>query len=365
MITDDFYGKNGFIWWVGSVEDINDPLQLGSVRVRIIGVHSDDKTQIPTESLPWAQITLPPTGARDTAGPKVGDWVFGFFQDGEYAQIPVVLGIFPGIHSVQAQTVFNEFVRTTSLPIPVPPSDVAVRTIGEPTTARLSRGVLEGTLVNRTNRQLSHVCDVSNETKSAIGKVKLAVGTIIKKIREFFQALIAKLGLQPSGQFRKIVDKIRKLTEAIREAIDFYEEEIKPIMDAFIQIARYLRAIIDYILSLPARLAAFLSECLRQFTQSILGELTDLVSAGIPGAEGGFGEVLQAAGELADAAGAAAAVAVDVATFPAELVQAFINPASVENVALVEQQVDDFIASNFPTSQETLDDTAYSPAKGI
>ena len=30
----DFAGKNGFIWWVGVVEDRQDPLKLGRCRVR-------------------------------------------------------------------------------------------------------------------------------------------------------------------------------------------------------------------------------------------------------------------------------------------------------------------------------------------
>jgi hypothetical protein len=43
MITEDFYGKKQFIWWTGIVEDVLDPLEIGSVRVRIIGLHSENK----------------------------------------------------------------------------------------------------------------------------------------------------------------------------------------------------------------------------------------------------------------------------------------------------------------------------------
>ena len=91
MLTKDFYGKNGFIWWVGQVEDDEDPLKLGSVRARIIGLHSENKSLVPTDSLPWAQLMLPATGSNTFTPPRIGDWVFGFFQDGEYAQIPLSL----------------------------------------------------------------------------------------------------------------------------------------------------------------------------------------------------------------------------------------------------------------------------------
>ena len=55
----DFAGKNGFIWWVGVVEDRQDPLKLGRCRVRCIGWHAEDKMRLPTEHLPWAMPSFP------------------------------------------------------------------------------------------------------------------------------------------------------------------------------------------------------------------------------------------------------------------------------------------------------------------
>ena len=57
----DFMGKEGFVWWYGVVEDRKDPLYLGRVKVRCMGFHTDDKSLIPTEDLPWAQVILPAT----------------------------------------------------------------------------------------------------------------------------------------------------------------------------------------------------------------------------------------------------------------------------------------------------------------
>jgi len=53
----------GFVWWVGVVENRNDPDMLGRCQVRIIGFHTEDKTQLPTEDLPWAYPMLPVTSA--------------------------------------------------------------------------------------------------------------------------------------------------------------------------------------------------------------------------------------------------------------------------------------------------------------
>jgi hypothetical protein len=99
MNDTDFAGKNGFIWWVGIVEDRDDPLKVGRVRARIIGWHTDSKAELPTDKLPWSQILLPTNGASLIAGPKEGEWVMGYFLDGSEGQQPVVIGVFPGIIS--------------------------------------------------------------------------------------------------------------------------------------------------------------------------------------------------------------------------------------------------------------------------
>lgn len=95
----DFAGKNGFIWWVGIVEARDDPLTLGRLRVRIIGWHTDNKSELPTDKLPWSEILLPANGTGMVVPIKEGEWVMGFFKDGTEGQQPVVLGVFPGIIS--------------------------------------------------------------------------------------------------------------------------------------------------------------------------------------------------------------------------------------------------------------------------
>lgn len=96
-------GEGGMVWFFGVIEDIMDPLKAGRVRVRCYGFHSPDKNQIPTESLPWAQVLLPVTGASISGvgntphGLVTGSHVVGFFQDGSSAQYPMVMGSVSGI----------------------------------------------------------------------------------------------------------------------------------------------------------------------------------------------------------------------------------------------------------------------------
>ena len=94
-----------FVWWQGVVEDVNDPLKLGRCRVRIIGFHSENKSDIPTQDLPWAQPIQPIVSAAvsgigiSPTGILPGTWVFGFFMDGSKAQLPIIFGSIAGIPS--------------------------------------------------------------------------------------------------------------------------------------------------------------------------------------------------------------------------------------------------------------------------
>lgn len=97
---DQFVGGK-FAWFTGVVEDVQDPMQMGRVRVRCFGYHTDDKNLIPTESLPWALVMTPITSASisgigtSATGVLPGSWVIGFFRDGPSAQDPLVMGTVP------------------------------------------------------------------------------------------------------------------------------------------------------------------------------------------------------------------------------------------------------------------------------
>ena len=99
----NFMGKDGFQWFVGVVEDRNDPKTLGRLRVRCLGYHTEDLTKLPTSDLPWAHIMNPITSAtvsgvgQSPLGAVEGTWVVGFFTDGSDAQQPMIMGTLPGV----------------------------------------------------------------------------------------------------------------------------------------------------------------------------------------------------------------------------------------------------------------------------
>ena len=102
MNNENFMGLGGFLWFFGVVEDRQDPLKVGRLRVRIVGVHTQDKLALPTTDLPWALCMLPITASgisgigQSAVGLLEGSWVFGFFRDGNFRQEPLILGSLPG-----------------------------------------------------------------------------------------------------------------------------------------------------------------------------------------------------------------------------------------------------------------------------
>ena len=105
------FSKDGFQWFVGVVEDRQDPKQIGRCKVRIYGHHSINKDTQPTKDLPWAIPIQPITSAAisgvggSPVGPLPGTWVVGFYLDGADMQQPAFFGT---IGADTAPTVFEE-----------------------------------------------------------------------------------------------------------------------------------------------------------------------------------------------------------------------------------------------------------------
>ena len=115
MMQKDFAGLNNFVWFTGVVANNQDKAQVGRIRVRIIGWHNENKNLQPDEELPWAQVLLPVNASRTISLPKPGEWVFGFFQDGNNGQMPVIVGVYPRIQTKIVKTANTNSDSLTTL----------------------------------------------------------------------------------------------------------------------------------------------------------------------------------------------------------------------------------------------------------
>jgi hypothetical protein len=114
LFNPGFLGSH-FYWWIGQIADDStwrDNIIPGKFeskdqvpgwgrryKVRIIGLHDREETTIPSDQLPWAQVMYPITAgggqAAASATPNIrqGNFVFGFFLDGQDQQVPVIMGV--------------------------------------------------------------------------------------------------------------------------------------------------------------------------------------------------------------------------------------------------------------------------------
>ena len=108
LLKSNFLGKDGFRWWIGQIPPAKSwalqfnkrPNAWGNrVKVRIMGYHPQNTTELADEDLPWATVILPTNHGSGKAGTKKkirviqGDIVVGFFLDGDDAQQPVIFGV--------------------------------------------------------------------------------------------------------------------------------------------------------------------------------------------------------------------------------------------------------------------------------
>ena len=308
--------------WVGVVENIDDPLRLGRMRVRIINYHTENLTQLPSEDLPWAISTFSPDGSRNLTA-KLDDWVIGYFADGvENAQVPIIIGILPGIKEIETSTSIG-FSRQLTVEqknnLPAPASQIAVDRLGEPIIARIARGDIEGTPQAISNNNREHVCDISNEMSRAASWVRLKFTEFMKIIREAIRAILKTLGLSPDGASSRFAEIAKNIAEESKR-IQKFLKDINDAVEVFNNFIKKVNEMIKYILSLPAKILALLKDCLNNLYKALAKGFADLFtdSTGDSGDSAAFSELaneikstfsaaIETTGKIAEAAASAAA----------------------------------------------------------
>ena len=122
-------------FYYGVVENRQDPLRLGRCQVRVVGLHTHDKSQLPTEDLPWSVPMQPVVSAAMNGiglapvGPVEGTSVIIIFAD-EDLQQPIMIGTVGGIPSTPGSVDVDD--DSGILP-KVRTKDIKLRTVPGPT----------------------------------------------------------------------------------------------------------------------------------------------------------------------------------------------------------------------------------------
>lgn len=325
---ENFIGFNP-VHWYGQVEDRNDPLEMGRVRVRIFTWHSLDENQAPTELLPWALPQNALNGSSTYSPPKLNDIVTGYFIDGAAGQTPIVTGVLPGI---------NLELKPIPPGEPKPPPGVVTQAEDTPSNAPLARGVVENSIIAKTNADVVHVCDISLQIKQLGGWLRVKFGWIAKKIREGIEAIIRALGFDPSGEASALISFLKSVARTIKFINDIIEE-ILAWREIIFEIARLARAIIDWILNLPAKLLNLLKECLSNLYAAIAGAFTDILSVGLSQSGINAEEITSTINDITNGAQLLVKQTTDLASTPAQLVGILTGPADANSLAKVEEYI--------------------------
>ena len=245
-------GKDGMQWWIGEVEDNQDPLQINRVKCRCLGWYTNteggSKKDLPTDDMPWAIVLQPTTQAgNDGQGESSGQLqpgaiVMGFFLDGEEAQMPVIMGVMRVIKSSESrdktQFVFTgegnrktvNFATATASNVTIGDKDkthanenTSVQTAGT-TEQKQSSPTNPNNLATKTATPGSAPASLSSKPRAAADGVGGPAKTLVNHITSLVEDVAKQvIGLvKRDGVYIRISDgvpvSLEKITSSVKNA---------------------------------------------------------------------------------------------------------------------------------------------------
>ena len=233
LLKSNFLGRDGFRWWVGQIPpesahggQINGAGWGNRFKVRIMGYHPYNTVELPNEDLPWAQCLLPTTsgtGAGNNATTiKVspGDTVFGFFLDGDNAQIPVIMGCFGRTSQVPSADYAGPFQPFTGYTSKItkpngtlkPDQSLEQNAKSQKSTRSVSPQQAEA-IADDEISSFSAIGDkiqLGNTVNNIIiGKISTEVGNLLNKVKA--PAIFTNI----ANEITRVTDKIQAITNGL------------------------------------------------------------------------------------------------------------------------------------------------------
>jgi len=367
LIKSNFIGRDGFLWWIGQIapaknqdDQINKAGWGNRYKVRILGYDSPNESELSNDNLRWAQVLLSPSDGSGAANyatnPKIrpGDTAFGFFLDGNDAQLPVIMGVFGRNAEVSIKEYTVPFGPSSGESSRIENDGTALKkdqTNEQTTESQKSPYHLPPSVVNRIN-QISYSGIIGDSLNlatvlpsSKLDKISTEIENAIKSLeniksfpnqaQEWIDEKVDKLCEEISKKIQGITteivsgvvnDSYEKLTPVLASgvatiyettrstifatsksistahlaAVEAQKATIGPVKELQKQIPCVISSITDtlggvineLICSLLKSAANFVSCIIDQFIGTLLNSIIDLITGGLSAVLGGLSLVL-------------------------------------------------------------------------
>jgi len=266
LFNPGFLGAS-FNWWIGQIADDStwrDNIVPGKFedkksipgwgrryKVRIIGLHDQEEETINSEELPWAQVMYPitagggQTNSAQTPNLRQGNFVFGFFLDGQEQQVPVIMGVLGN----NAQTELKRKTGFSGGKNYTPQSGYA-KTKEAKTGTTKETAPDEGLVVSQGKTPTKEDPDAVHRTSAGDVKREEKLQEKIPLLKPDDTTNSAIKGIQTV--LDNLSQKINKYLNAITSYIDAVSNVItdleKLVSDAACEIAKYMKILFDKIM---------------------------------------------------------------------------------------------------------------------
>jgi len=300
LFNSGFLGAS-FNWWIGQIADDStwrDNMVPGKFenkddipgwgrryKVRIIGLHDQGEESLRSDELPWAQVMYPitagggQTSSSQTPNLRQGNFVFGFFLDGQEMQVPVIMGVL-GNNSqteLQTKTGFNKGKNFT-------PQSGYAESKEAKSGSKKEKAPDQGLVIAKGKTPTMENPDAVHQTsagdvkredklqeKIPLMKPDDTVGSAMKAIQTVLDNLTQKI--------TKYLNAITSYVDAVSNTISNLQ---KLVSDAACQIAKYMKVIFDkimeYVLKLLNKTLTKVVSALPSSLRYLFGDMKEIIT---------------------------------------------------------------------------------------
>ena len=308
-----------FLWWIGQIVDDStwrDNTNPGKYedktsipgwgrryKVRIIGLHDQGETTIPSDQLPWAQVMYPvtagggQTAAMDSTKLRQGNMVFGFFLDGQERQVPVIMGVLgnnsqtvlaqknstvadtvtdtqPGILAKSGYSEGTNPKSGTAREVP-PDDDLSLEEPVEGTVSNENADGIHQTTAADSRRQAKceeKIALMKPDPKEFISSCLKGIQTVIENLTNRIDTILQSLQSYADAITNNITDAQEAIQNIIQSASREISKFMKPIFDKIQEFAlKILNQGFNMIIAaLPSSMRFQFKDMVQQLTELML-----------------------------------------------------------------------------------------------